>query len=105
MTDNASKNYETLSLKMLFGVDDSVHMQRSVPMKVLCLGMSRTGTISLKRALLRLGYGKCYHMQEVIVRPEHIDFWIKAAKGKWEGGPKPTKEEWDTVLGEYQVSV
>ena len=99
-----SKTYETLSLSMIFGIDDgNLKGQRSVPMKVLCLGMSRTGTISLKKALLRLGYGKVYHMQELIMRPEHLDFWDRATRAKWEGAPQPTKAEWDAVLGDYQV--
>lgn len=38
-------------------------------MQVIGAGFGRTGTLSLKTALERLGYGPCHHMKEVIERP------------------------------------
>ncbi len=50
-------------------------------MRVIGSGFGRTGTTSLKVALQRLGFGACYHMQEVFQRPSHIRAW-----GRWRPG-------------------
>lgn len=44
-------------------------------MRVIGAGFGRTGTLSLKAALERLGYGPCYHMMEIYDKPEHAIFW------------------------------
>jgi Sulfotransferase domain len=43
--------------------------------------MGRTGTLSLKVALERLGFGPCYHMMEVIDHPDHLALWEAATGG------------------------
>jgi hypothetical protein len=48
-------------------------------MRVIGVGFGRTGTASLKVALERLGAGPCYHMSDVIARPERARAWIAAA--------------------------
>ena len=48
-------------------------------LKVVGAGFGRTGTLSLKTALERLGVGPCYHMAEVFPRPEHIKMWHRLA--------------------------
>jgi hypothetical protein len=48
-------------------------------LKVVGAGFGRTGTLSLKTALERLGFGPCYHMAEVFGRPEHIAMWHRLA--------------------------
>ncbi|KPI43233.1 uncharacterized protein AB675_6777 [Cyphellophora attinorum] len=51
--------------------------ERTVPMQVLCVGMSRSGTESLKEALVILGYEGCYHGEDfpnnAESRDEHND--------------------------------
>ena len=37
-------------------------------LSVVGAGIGRTGTLSLKIALERLGFGPCYHMKEVFER-------------------------------------
>jgi len=64
--------------------------------KVIGAGFGRTGTMSLKAALELLGYGKCYHMMEVMDHFDHLDFWSQAARG--EAVP------WDTLFSGYQAS-
>lgn len=59
--------------------------------------MGRTGTLSLKAALERLGFGPCYHMREVIDHPDHIQLWAAVAGG--EAVP------WERMLGGYQATV
>ena len=44
-------------------------------LKVIGAGFGRTGTLSLKFALERLGFDKCYHMMEMPLVPEHIPIW------------------------------
>ncbi|PPK71225.1 sulfotransferase [Actinokineospora auranticolor] len=52
-------------------------------MKVIGAGLGRTGTASVKAALERLGFGPCYHMFEVLERPDHARRWL----GGFEGEP------------------
>jgi Sulfotransferase domain len=51
-------------------------------MKVIGTGFPRTGTTSIKAALEQLGFGPCYHMQEVFKNPQHMSVWYAAAKGE-----------------------
>jgi len=63
-------------------------------LKVIGAGFGRTGTRSLKTALEELGFGRCYHMEEVVKNPGHLKHWAKIM----EGG----KAEWDTLFKGYQ---
>ena len=42
----------------------------------------RTGTMSVKKALETLGVGRCYHMHEVFLNPQHIPIWNNTCNGK-----------------------
>ena len=66
-------------------------------MKVIGAGFGRTGTASLQRALVELGFGPCYHMFEVFSNPGHAGFWEAA----WRGEPA----DWDGILGPYGATV
>lgn len=48
-------------------------------LEVVGAGFSRTGTSSLKEALEILGFGPCYHMHEVFLKPEHVPVWASAS--------------------------
>jgi hypothetical protein len=51
-------------------------------MKVISLGVGRTGTYSLKLALEKLGFGPCHHMEEVLQHAQkQVPLWAKAASG------------------------
>lgn len=76
---------------------------RVVPMRVLVLGMCRTGTHSMWEALKMLGYIDCYHMMNTMIDPNDNDMWLEAIKGKWFGGKPFTKTEWDMLLGHCQA--
>ena len=43
--------------------------------EIIGAGLGRTGTMSLKKAFERLGFGRCYHMAELIGHPEHLPHW------------------------------
>jgi hypothetical protein len=64
---------------------------------VIGAGFGRTGTLSLRQALERLGLGPCYHMHEVVENPGHFDFWQRAADGE--------AIDWDELLGSYRSAV
>ncbi len=51
-------------------------------LEVIGAGFGRTGTLSLKLALEKLGFGKCYHMLEVRENPEHVEVWQQATRGE-----------------------
>jgi hypothetical protein len=52
------------------------------PLKVIGAGFGRTGTESLKQALEQLGFGKCYHMFELMKNPEHLAEWETLERGE-----------------------
>jgi len=68
-----------------------------MPLEVIGAGFGRTGTLSLKLALERLGFVKCYHMQEVFVHPEHIPQWAAAHRGE--------NVDWEKLYDGYRASV
>ncbi|KAI9822594.1 MAG: hypothetical protein M1827_000313 [Pycnora praestabilis] len=77
---------------------------RVTPMKVLVLGMPRTGTDSLKQAMESLGYGHFYHGRDFIDRPEDFAIWWDAQAAKYDGVGKPFgRKDFDRVLGDSQV--
>jgi hypothetical protein len=61
-------------------------------LQVIGAGLGRTGTMSLKLALERLGFGPCYHMAELIMNPDRTPLWIAAADGK---------PDWEAVFAGY----
>jgi hypothetical protein len=72
--------------------------------KVLCLGLSRTGTMSLRAAFERLGYRGTYHYRVPSIEdPSHCDFWVKALKAKFENGDPITRSDFDKVYANFEV--
>ncbi len=52
-------------------------------LQVIGAGVGRTGTLSLKLALTRLGLGPCHHMMEVIqAMPVQVPLWAAALEGR-----------------------
>ncbi len=50
-------------------------------LQVIGAGVGRTGTYSLKLALEQLGFGPCYHMEEVFKdAPRRVALWNDAAR-------------------------
>lgn len=66
-------------------------------LEVIGAGFGRTGTLSLKLALERLGFEKCYHMMEVFQHPEHIPLWQRAHDGE--------AVDWEALFEGYRASV
>ncbi|KAI1159886.1 P-loop containing nucleoside triphosphate hydrolase protein [Nemania serpens] len=77
---------------------------RTVPMRVLVLGMGRTGTTSLRQALKRLGYEDTYHMMSTSVEnPLDCLLWQQAFEAKFDGIGTFGRQEWDQLLGHCQA--
>jgi hypothetical protein len=68
-----------------------------MPLKVIGAGFGRTGTLSLKTALEKLGFGKCYHMVEILKKLRHMRHWAEIMQGG--------KAEWETLFKDYQAAL
>ena len=66
-------------------------------LKVIGAVFGRTGTRSLKTALEKLGFGKCYHMVEILKKSRHMKQWAEILRGG--------KAEWETLFSGYQSAV
>ena len=66
-------------------------------MEIIGAGFGRTGTTSLQAALQHLGFAPCYHAREVFANPEHLDYWLAAARGDDDG--------WRQALKGYRASL
>ena len=66
-------------------------------LEVIGAGFGRTGTLSLKVALEKLGYDKCYHMMEVFQNAGHVEVWEEATRGE--------PVDWDVLFRGYRASV
>jgi Sulfotransferase domain len=68
-----------------------------MPLSVIGAGFGRTGTMSLKLALEKLGFGPCYHMSEVFKNDKAPGYWEAAADGK--------PVDWEEVFAGYRSTV
>jgi hypothetical protein len=66
-------------------------------LRVVGAGLGRTGTHSLKTALEQLLSGRCYHMLEVVGRPDDVPIWHGAAKGE--------PVDWHALFSEFDATV
>ena len=68
-----------------------------MPLQLIGAGLGRTGTLSLKAALERIGYGPCYHMIEILTAPERGRHWLQQARGG--------SHDWDAIFHGYRATV
>ncbi|MBD2896310.1 hypothetical protein amrb99_52580 [Actinomadura sp. RB99] len=66
-------------------------------LQVIGVGFGRTGTLSLRTALERLGFGPCHHMAALFEDPAQIGLWREVAET---GTP-----DWDRVYDGYRATV
>lgn len=66
-------------------------------LRVIGAGFGRTGTLSLKNALEKLGFEKCYHMLEVFSHPNHAEMWLAATRGQ--------QIDWDELFEGFAAAV
>lgn len=76
-------------------------------MKVLALGLPRSGTESLKQALHILGYDDVYHgFSFAESEPAEKKAWAELGRRKWgsKGDASPiTREDFDKILGRCEA--
>ncbi|MGZ4785865.1 MAG: sulfotransferase family protein [Acidimicrobiales bacterium] len=65
-------------------------------LRVVGVGLGRTGTNSLKLALEQLLDAPCHHMLEVFQHPEQVPLWTKAAEGE---------PDWPATFDGYAATV
>ncbi|CZS95665.1 uncharacterized protein RAG0_05254 [Rhynchosporium agropyri] len=83
---------------------DRESCDRVVPMKVLALGLCRTGTLSFRSALKGLGYIDTYHMRSASTEtPRDNEMWMRAIEAKFDGKGHFGKAGWDKLLGHCQA--
>ena len=66
-------------------------------LRIVGAGLGRTGTNSLKLALEQLLGGPCYHMAEVIERPDDVPVWHAAIRGE--------RPDWNGLMAGYEATV
>ena len=66
-------------------------------MRVIGVGVGRTGTLSLKAALEQLGLGPCFHGRHVLDHPDRLPMWEAAAAGE--------PVDWSALFAGYVSSV
>src|ERR1700741_3067119 len=81
---------ERSTMRHVYPAWETSHMA----LQVVATGWGRTGTMSLKLALERLGF-PCPHMHEVFLHPEQVQMWIEAARGN---------PDWETIFDGYRAT-
>jgi Sulfotransferase domain len=82
--------------------DTTVHPGIPAPtLRIIGAGFGRTGTLSLREALVRLGCGPCDHMRENFEHPERFALWDEALRRKTAGEPI----DWRPLLDGYRAIV
>ncbi|KAF2170352.1 hypothetical protein M409DRAFT_51405 [Zasmidium cellare ATCC 36951] len=72
---------------------------RQVPMRVLAMGYSRTGTASMSKALEMLDM-PCYHFYRILTSIRDADMWLEAVQYKTSNNrAKLDRKFWDGLLG------
>jgi hypothetical protein len=66
-------------------------------LELIGAGLGRTGTLSLKAALERLGYAPCYHMIEILTAPERARHWLEQTRAG--------RRDWERIFRGYRATV
>ena len=66
-------------------------------LQVIGAGYPRTGTYSLRSALIHILGGDCYHMRTVNENPDHVRLWLDAVNGK--------EPVWNLLLAGHTAAV
>jgi hypothetical protein len=65
--------------------------------KIIGAGFPRTGTNTLRESLEKLGYVKTYHMKNLLLHPENLQYWTRLSE--------TGTTEWDELYNGYQATV
>ncbi|KAL4807884.1 hypothetical protein BDV18DRAFT_109672 [Aspergillus unguis] len=94
-------------LHLVYGVPTPTP-KRQKPMQVLAVGISRSGTESLREALHTLGFEHTHHGFDTILPPYDLENMYRLLKKKYKTPPAPgsppttklTASDFDTILGD-----
>lgn len=99
--------------KTLYPIDppDRSHLRSSHPLQILALGLSRSGTDSLRTALITLGYNNVHHGYIIpLSQPSDAVIWCTLMQRKYAGDFTASKlsahdlrTEFDKVLGNCEA--
>lgn len=94
-------------IDQVYGIDHPPR-QRKQPLAVIAVGISRSGTESLREALHILGIEHTWHGFDSILPPSCLQQWYKLAIKKWKTvtsedpkatEPKISREDFDNIIG------
>lgn len=79
--------------------------RRTRPMEVLCLGLPRTGTMSIQHALRALGYQNVFHCDPptLFPRPKFAHKWLAMTRKKFIDHQPITSAEIEDTLWEFDA--
>ena len=86
---------------------DMASPQRHRPMEVLCLGLPRTGTMTLQHALLQLGYRNVWHGDPVTLKDIPADSSAvvnELAIKKFRHGKRIARDELERLLWDFDAT-
>ncbi|KAL5355070.1 hypothetical protein BJX96DRAFT_1611 [Aspergillus floccosus] len=90
----------------IYNVPSAQRQTRTKPLAVLALGMSRSGTESLRRALTILGYDHVYHGFDIPEsNPPTWKAWVLLGRRKWGrcSSQALTRTDFDALLGHCEA--
>ena len=90
-------------LRIVYPLPES-NLKRDRPMQVLALGISRSGTESLRNALAQLGYDDVFHGFRFVVDTSATLQWIQLVQAQQAGDSKDlTTADFDRILGDCEA--
>jgi hypothetical protein len=90
--------------RFIYPVKEEPILRRDGPLQVLCLGISRSGTDSLRSALSGLGYSDVHHGYRFLEGPGKILQWLRFANLKHTEHPQEiTSKQLDTCLDDCEA--
>jgi hypothetical protein len=98
-----SRMSETILEKIAYSVSSVKAKQRTRPLQVLAVGLSRSGTDFLRDVLLKLGYEHTYHGFDATGSVHDLRSWSLLGRRKWngKGGERELNaKDFDTIIGE-----
>lgn len=97
-------------LEIIRGFPKPPRRERTKPMQVLCVGISRSGTESLNLALRKIGLDT-YHGWDMVAEENggYLEEWYRLMQRKYKGAPDGdvniTTDEFDALLGSAEALI
>ncbi|KAJ5582946.1 hypothetical protein N7535_001566 [Penicillium sp. DV-2018c] len=85
-------------LHYIYGLPPPTSGNRKEPMQVLAVGISRSGTESLREALHILGFNHTHHGFDTILPPSSLEAMYRLLQKKYTTGEDLTAKDFDRIL-------